>query len=175
MCIWILCMYRWSCIPWVSRGRCILACFWYGFFSNNEVCDELENRGYYLACLFYRYWWNFHIKHNLFFVFIFEKMQLKSSPIAKWLSQICFETRILSCNGEIKTILRKFSVPKSQNYNEEEKNHITAKAYFEKAILWMKLEKKRRCAWAARSLVIGLSYHVSNHGNTNIPTRERYK
>ena len=23
----------WPCIPWISRGRCILACVWYGFFS----------------------------------------------------------------------------------------------------------------------------------------------
>ena len=31
--------------------------------------------------------------------------------------------------GEIKTIILIFSVPKSQNPNEEEKNSITAKAY----------------------------------------------
>ena len=28
-----LCMCRWSCIPWVSGGRYILTCAWYGFFS----------------------------------------------------------------------------------------------------------------------------------------------
>ena len=42
-----------------------------------------------------------------------------------------------SYEGEIKTIILIFSVPKSQNSNEEEKNH------------------------------------VSNRGDTNIPTRER--
>ena len=26
-------MRRWACIPWVSRGRCTLACVWYGIFS----------------------------------------------------------------------------------------------------------------------------------------------
>ena len=26
-------MCRWSCIPWVSRGRCVLACVRYGFLS----------------------------------------------------------------------------------------------------------------------------------------------
>ena len=57
------------------------------------------------------------------------------SPIAKYLSQKCYETRILSYKGKIKTIILIFSVPKSQNSNEEE--------------------------------------YVSNHGNTNILTRER--
>ena len=32
MCVWNLCMCRWSCIPWVSGGRYILTCAWYGFF-----------------------------------------------------------------------------------------------------------------------------------------------
>ena len=49
----------------------------------------------------------------------------------------------LGCKGVIKTIILLFSVPKSQNSNEEEKNSITAKA------------------------------NVSNHGDTNILTRER--
>ena len=49
----------------------------------------------------------------------------------------------LGCKGVIMTIILLFSVPKSQNSNEEEKNSITAKAY------------------------------VSNHGDTNILTRER--
>ena len=35
----------------------------------------------------------------------------------------------LGCKGVIKTIILLFSVPKSQNSNEEEKNSITAKAY----------------------------------------------
>ena len=65
------------------------------------------------------------------------------SPIAKYLSQKCYETRILSYKGKIKTIILIFSVPKSQNSNEEKKDSITAKAY------------------------------VSNHGDTNILTRER--
>ena len=47
------------------------------------------------------------------------------------------------CKVVIKTIILLFSVPKSQNSNEEEKNSITAKAY------------------------------VSDHGDTNILTRER--
>ena len=64
-------------------------------------------------------------------------MQLKWSPIAKCLSQKCYETRILSYKGEIKAIILIFSVPKSHNSNEEEK------------------------------------IHVSNHGDTNILTRER--
>ena len=50
-----------------------------------------------------------------------EIMQLKWSPIAKCLSQQCCETRIWSYKGKIKT----FSVPKSQNFNEEEKNSMT--------------------------------------------------
>ena len=50
-----------------------------------------------------------------------EIMQLKWSPIAKCLSQQCYETRIWSYKGKIKT----FSVPKSQNFNEEEKNSMT--------------------------------------------------
>ena len=52
-------------------------------------------------------------------------MQLKWSPIAKCLSQKCYETRIQSYKGEIKTIILIFSVPKSQNSNEEEKNHVS--------------------------------------------------
>ena len=36
---------------------------------------------------------------------------------------------------EIKTIIRTFSVPKSQNSNEGEKNSVTAKANRKKAIL----------------------------------------
>ena len=52
-------------------------------------------------------------------------MQLKWSPIAKCLSQECYETRIESYKGEIKTIILTFSVPKSQNSNEEEKNHFS--------------------------------------------------
>ena len=63
-------------------------------------------------------------------------MQLKWSPIAKMLSQKCYETRISSYKGEIKTIILIYSVPNSQNSNEEEKNY------------------------------------VSNHGDTNILTRE---
>ena len=55
--------------------------------------------------------------------------QLKWSPIAKCLSQKYYETGIQSHKGEIKTIILIFSVPKSQNSNEEEKNSITAKAY----------------------------------------------
>ena len=51
-------------------------------------------------------------------------MQLKWSPIAKCLSQKCYETRISSYKGEIKTIILIFSVPKTQNFNEEEKNSI---------------------------------------------------
>ena len=51
-------------------------------------------------------------------------VQLKWSPFAKCLSQKCYETRILSYKGEIKTIILIFSVPKSQNSNEEEKNSI---------------------------------------------------
>ena len=35
----------------------------------------------------------------------------------------------LGCKGVIKTIILLFSVLKSQNSNEEEKNSITAKAY----------------------------------------------
>ena len=54
-------------------------------------------------------------------------MQLKWSPIAKCLSQKCYETRIKSYKGEIKTVILIFSVPKSQNSYEEEKNSITAK------------------------------------------------
>ena len=50
---------------------------------------------------------------------------------------------ILGYKGVIKTIIFIFSVPESQNSNEEEKNSITEKAY------------------------------VSNHGDTNILTRER--
>ena len=46
------------------------------------------------------------------------------SPIAKYLSQKCYETRILSYKGKIKTIILIFSVPKSQNSNEEEKNSM---------------------------------------------------
>ena len=57
-------------------------------------------------------------------------VQLKWSPIAKCLSQKCYETRIYSYKGEIKTIIFIFSVPKSQNSNEVEKNSITEKAYF---------------------------------------------
>ena len=38
------------------------------------------------------------------------------SPIAKYLSQKCYETRILSYKGKIKTIILIFSVPKSQNW-----------------------------------------------------------
>ena len=51
----------------------------------------------------------------------------KWSPIAKCLSQKCYETRIKSYKGEIKTVILIFSVPKSQNSYEEEKNSITAK------------------------------------------------
>ena len=50
-------------------------------------------------------------------------MQLKWSPISKCLSQKCYETRISSYKGEIKTIILIFSVPKTQNFNEEEKMH----------------------------------------------------
>ena len=50
-----------------------------------------------------------------------------------------------------------FFVPKSQNFDEEDKNSMLAKAYLERAILWMKFEKNRLRAWAASSLVIGLS------------------
>lgn len=70
-------------------------------------------------------------------------MQFKWSPIPKCLSQKCYETRISSYNGEIKTIIHKVSVPESQIGNEEEENPITAKAYLKKAILRVKFEKNR--------------------------------
>ena len=69
-----------------------------------------------------------------------EIMQLKWSPIAKCLSQQCYETRIWSYKGKIKTI----SVPKCQNFNEEEKNSMTK---------WN--SKRTGRAWAGSSLVIG--------------------
>ena len=69
-----------------------------------------------------------------------EIMQLKWSPIAKCLSQQCYETRIWSYKGKIKTI----SVPKSQNFNEEEKNSMTK---------WN--SKRTGRAWVGSSLVIG--------------------
>ena len=55
---------------------------------------------------------------------------------------------IKSYKGEIKTIILIFSVPKSQNSNEEKDNSITA-------TLWMKFQKNRPRAWAGSSLVIG--------------------
>ena len=64
-----------------------------------------------------------YIKHKFFFLHFRNSkiVQLKWWPIAKCLSQQCYETRIWSYKGKIKT----FSVPKSQNFNEEEKNSIT--------------------------------------------------
>ena len=52
-------------------------------------------------------------------------MQSKWSPIAKCLSQKCYETWIYSYKGENykdNNTYILFSVPKSQNSNEEEKN-----------------------------------------------------
>ena len=71
-------------------------------------------------------------KTQLFFIHFRNSkiVQLKWSPIAKCLSQKCYETRIETYKGEIKKIILIFSVPKSQNSNtcKEEKNSITAKA-----------------------------------------------
>ena len=66
-------------------------------------------------------------KTQLFFIHVRNSkiVQLKWSPIAKCLSQKCYETRVLSYKGEIKTIILIFSVPKSQNSNEEEKNYAS--------------------------------------------------
>ena len=44
-----------------------------------------------MFCLFYRYWWNSYIK-------------------GKCLSQKCYETRIWSCEGEIKTMILIFFI-----------------------------------------------------------------
>ena len=52
-------------------------------------------------------------------------MQLQWSPIEKCVSQKCYETRIESYKGEIKAIILFFSVPKSQNSSEEDKNHVS--------------------------------------------------
>ena len=68
-----------------------------------------------------------HKTQLFFFIIHFRNskiVQLKWSPISKCLSQKCYETRISSYKGEIKTIILIFSVPKTQNFNEEEKNSI---------------------------------------------------
>ena len=52
----------------------------------------------------------------------------------------------------MKTMILIFSVPKSKNYNEEEKNSKTAKAYLKKAILWMKFDQKMLLTLGSSSL-----------------------
>ena len=82
----------------------------------SERCFQREKRkfvspsGHEMFLLFYRYWWNSYIIHNCFF-FHFRNskiLQLKWSPIAKCLSQKCYETRIKSYKVEIKTIILMF-------------------------------------------------------------------
>ena len=72
-------------------------------YFEHEKIKFVSPSGRVMFCLFYSYWWNSYIKHN-FLKFIFEAtniVQLKWSPIAKCLSQKCYETRIYSCKGEI--------------------------------------------------------------------------
>ena len=49
------------------------------------------------VCLFYRYWWNLHINHKIFYSAKSknsQKVQLKLLNIAKYLLFLCYETRI---------------------------------------------------------------------------------
>ena len=64
------------------------------YFQHSKI-KFVAPSGHIMFCLFYRYWWNSYIKDNLFFIpFRNSKIvQLKWSPIAKCLSQKCYEAQ----------------------------------------------------------------------------------
>ena len=72
---------------------------------------------------------------------------------------------------KVTTIINTFSVPNGQNSNEEEKNSITAKAYFKKSYFVDEIRKEPTDR--PPEALLQLANHVSNHGDTNIVTRER--
>ena len=64
-------------------------------YFQHEKIKFIYSSNHVMFCLFYRYWWNFYIKDNFLIHFQNSKIvQLKWSPIAKCLSQKCYETQI---------------------------------------------------------------------------------
>ena len=65
------------------------------YFQHSKI-KFVSPSGHVMFCLFYGCWWNSYIKHNFFLVHFRNSkiLQLKWSPIAKCLSQKCYETRI---------------------------------------------------------------------------------
>ena len=65
------------------------------YFQHSKI-KFVSLSGHVIFCLFYRCWWNSYIKHNFFFIHFRNSkiVQLKWSPIAKCLSQKCYETWI---------------------------------------------------------------------------------